>query len=59
MSPLTQPWRTALFLMVAGGFNYADRSALNSVMPALQAESRKGAARFAAGKGRGGDFGEI
>lgn len=28
-------------------------------MPALQAESRKGAARFAAGKGRGGDFGEI
>ncbi len=28
-------------------------------MPALQAESRQGAARFAAGKGRGGDFGEI
>ena len=28
-------------------------------MPALQAESRSGAARFAAGKGRGGDFGEI
>jgi enoyl-CoA hydratase len=28
-------------------------------MPGLQAESRKGAARFAAGKGRGGDFGEI
>lgn len=28
-------------------------------IPALQAESRKGAARFAAGKGRGGDFGEI
>jgi enoyl-CoA hydratase len=28
-------------------------------MPALQSESRKGAARFAAGKGRGGDFGEI
>ena len=28
-------------------------------MPALLAESRKGAARFAAGKGRGGDFGEI
>jgi enoyl-CoA hydratase len=28
-------------------------------MAALQAESRKGAARFAAGKGRGGDFGEI
>ena len=28
-------------------------------MPALQAESRKGAARFAAGRGRGGDFGEI
>lgn len=28
-------------------------------MPALQAEARKGAARFAAGKGRGGDFEEI
>jgi enoyl-CoA hydratase len=28
-------------------------------MPALQAESRSGAARFAAGQGRGGDFGEI
>jgi len=28
-------------------------------MPALEAESRKGAARFAAGKGRGGDFRNI
>jgi enoyl-CoA hydratase len=28
-------------------------------MPALQAEARSGAARFAAGKGRGGDFGNI
>ena len=28
-------------------------------MPALQAESRSGAARFAAGKGRGGSFGNI
>jgi enoyl-CoA hydratase len=28
-------------------------------IPALQAESRQGAARFAAGKGRGGDFGNI
>jgi enoyl-CoA hydratase len=28
-------------------------------MPALEAEARKGAARFAAGKGRGGDFKEI
>jgi enoyl-CoA hydratase len=28
-------------------------------MPALQVESRKGAARFAAGKGRGGNFGNI
>jgi enoyl-CoA hydratase len=27
--------------------------------PALEAESRQGAARFAAGKGRGGDFGDI
>ncbi len=28
-------------------------------IPALEAESRNGAARFAAGKGRGGDFGNI
>ncbi len=28
-------------------------------MPALEAEARKGAARFASGKGRGGDFGNI
>lgn len=28
-------------------------------LPALDAESRKGAARFASGKGRGGDFGNI
>jgi enoyl-CoA hydratase len=28
-------------------------------MPALQAESRQGAARFAAGRGRGGDFRNI
>ena len=28
-------------------------------LPALEAESRKGAARFASGKGRGGDFGNI
>ena len=27
--------------------------------PALEAETRNGAARFAAGKGRGGDFGNI
>ena len=28
-------------------------------MPALEAETQRGAARFAAGKGRGGDFGNI
>jgi enoyl-CoA hydratase len=28
-------------------------------LPALQAEAQKGAARFAGGKGRGGDFGNI
>lgn len=28
-------------------------------MPALEAEAQKGAARFASGKGRGGDFGNI
>ncbi len=27
--------------------------------PSLDAETRTGAARFAAGKGRGGDFGDI
>jgi enoyl-CoA hydratase len=27
--------------------------------PALEAEAQKGAARFASGKGRGGDFGNI
>jgi len=28
-------------------------------MPALEAEAQKGAARFASGKGRGGDFGDL
>ena len=28
-------------------------------LPALEAEAQKGAARFASGKGRGGDFGNI
>ena len=28
-------------------------------VPALQAEARSGAARFAAGKGRGGSFGDL
>jgi len=28
-------------------------------IPALQAEARSGAARFAAGRGRGGGFGDI
>jgi enoyl-CoA hydratase len=28
-------------------------------LPALQAEARSGAARFAEGKGRGGNFGDI
>jgi enoyl-CoA hydratase len=28
-------------------------------LPALEAETQKGAARFAAGKGRGGNFGDI
>jgi enoyl-CoA hydratase len=28
-------------------------------MPAIQSETQKGAARFASGKGRGGDFGDI
>ncbi|MBL9215939.1 MAG: MFS transporter [Opitutaceae bacterium] len=41
---LTPPWRTALFLTVAGGFNYADRSALNAVLPAVAAEMGLGSA---------------
>jgi len=28
-------------------------------VPALQTEARSGAARFAAGKGRGGSFGDL
>ena len=44
-------------------WNLALREALSNEgklgIPALQAESRQGAARFAAGKGRGGDFGNI
>ena len=31
----------------------------NAALPALQAEARSGAARFADGKGRGGNFGNI
>ncbi|WP_414660645.1 MFS transporter [Horticoccus sp. 23ND18S-11] len=33
---LSQPWRVALFLFVAAGLNYADRTALSSVIPPLR-----------------------
>ena len=33
---LSEPWRVALFLFVAAGLNYADRTALSSVIPPLR-----------------------
>lgn len=33
---LTEPWRVAVFLFVAAGLNYADRTALSSVIPPLR-----------------------
>lgn len=35
---LTPRWRVALFLFVAAGLNYADRTALSSVIPPLRAD---------------------
>ena len=35
---ISQPWRVALFLFVAAGLNYADRTALSSVIPPLRQE---------------------
>ena len=34
--PLAEPWRVAVFLFVAAGLNYADRTALSSVIPPLR-----------------------
>lgn len=33
---ISQPWRVALFLFAAAGLNYADRTALSSVIPPLR-----------------------
>lgn len=33
---LTEPWRVAVFLFVAAGLNYAERTALSSVIPPLR-----------------------
>jgi MFS family permease len=33
---ISRPWRVALFLFVAAGLNYADRTALSSVIPPLR-----------------------
>jgi predicted MFS family arabinose efflux permease len=33
---MTQPWRVAFFLFFAAGLNYADRTALSSVIPPLR-----------------------
>src|SRR5688572_20167968 len=33
---ISQPWRVAIFLFVAAGLNYADRTALSSVIPPLR-----------------------
>lgn len=38
--PMSQAWRTTIFLMLAGAFNYADRVALTAVLPALRAEMK-------------------
>jgi MFS transporter, Spinster family, sphingosine-1-phosphate transporter len=35
---ISVPWRVALFLFVAAGLNYADRTALSSVIPPLRQE---------------------
>lgn len=35
---ISQPWRVAIFLFVAAGLNYADRTALSSVIPPLREE---------------------
>jgi sugar phosphate permease len=35
---ITPRWRVALFLFVAAGLNYADRTALSSVIPPLRAD---------------------
>lgn len=35
---LSEPWRVAAFLFVAAGLNYADRTALSSVIPPLRAD---------------------
>lgn len=38
LSKVPVPWRVALFLSVAAGLNYADRTALSSVIPPLREE---------------------
>jgi MFS family permease len=38
LSKIPGPWRVALFLSVAAGLNYADRTALSSVIPPLRAD---------------------
>jgi MFS family permease len=38
LSKIPVPWRVALFLSVAAGLNYADRTALSSVIPPLRAD---------------------
>ena len=35
---ISQPWRVAIFLFAAAGLNYADRTALSSVIPPLREE---------------------
>ena len=36
--PLSEPWRVAVFLFFAAGLNYADRTALSSVIPPLRTD---------------------
>ena len=37
-SSFPQPWRTAVFLLCASAFNYADRASLTAILPALREE---------------------
>ena len=62
--PTLQNWLLLNSGRCDAAFNMAlDEALLENIsrlgQPALQAETQKGAARFAAGKGRGGDFGNI
>ena len=51
--------RRSVYQQEGLGLRDAMRYEWENGIPALQAEGRAGAARFASGKGRGGNFGDI